>query len=301
VPPPIPFVHHPDYVAPLAASRFPMDKYGTIAGAARTSGVALDWHEPEPTPREALEAAHDPIYVEAVLSHRLSAEEERRIGFPVTPPLVRRSLLASGGSWLAARLALAHGAACNGAGGSHHAHAAFGAGYCIFNDVAIASHRLLAGGDASRLLIVDLDVHQGDGTASIFAGDPQVFTFSVHCEANFPVRKGLSDLDIALPAGTGDAAYLEILAETLPGLIARQQPDLIFYIAGVDPHEADKLGRLALTDEGLIARDRLVGAAARTAGAALAVVAGGGYGPDVAELGRRHAMSLLAAAQARLP
>ncbi len=298
---PIPIVHHLDYVAPLPVeSRFPMDKFASVARSLRAGHVPLAWHEPDPTPVAAVKAVHDPAYVDAVLSQSLSPEAERRIGFPVTARVARRSLLASGGTWLAAKLALAHGAACNTAGGSHHAHRGFGSGYCVFNDVAIAAQRLLDDGDARRLLIIDLDVHQGDGTATIFAHDPRVFTFSVHCEANFPARKAAGDLDIGLEIGTDDAAYLDVVAAHVPRLIAQHQPDLIFYIAGVDPHGEDRLGRLSLSDAGLLARDRLVGKAARHANVPLAAVMGGGYGPDMAVLGARHAQSLLAAAQEKI-
>jgi acetoin utilization deacetylase AcuC-like enzyme len=292
---PIPIVHHPDYVAPLpVASRFPMDKFAAVAEALRAADVPLAWYEPVPTPVDALKAVHDPDYVDAVLALALPADAERRIGFPVTERVVRRSLLATGGTWLTAKLALEQGAACNTAGGSHHAHAGFGAGYCVFNDVAIAATRLLKDGDAVRILVIDLDVHQGDGTAAIFAADPRVFTFSLHCEANFPARKAVSDLDIGLAVGTSDAAYLESVAAHVPQLIAQHQPTLIFYIAGVDPHVDDTLGRLSLSDAGLVARDRLVGTAAHTANIPLAVVMGGGYSADMATLGARHARSLIA-------
>jgi acetoin utilization deacetylase AcuC-like enzyme len=293
---PIPVVHHPDYVAPLPdGHRFPMDKFGAVAQALRASDVPLTWHAPEPTPVAALKAVHHSEYVEAVLHQTLTAEATRRIGFPVTERVARRSLLASGGSWLAAKLALEHGAACNTAGGSHHAHRDFGSGYCVFNDVAIAAQRLLDDGDAARILVIDLDVHQGDGTAVIFEHDPRVFTFSVHCEANFPVRKAVSDLDIGLDIGTGDTAYLEVVAAHVPRLIAQHKPALIFYIAGVDPHVDDRLGRLSLSDAGLVTRDHMVGAAAHATQVPLAVVMGGGYGADMATLGARHARSLLAA------
>jgi acetoin utilization deacetylase AcuC-like enzyme len=294
---PIPVVHHLGYVAPLPdGHRFPMDKFAAVAQALRASDVPLTWHEPVPTPVAALKAVHEPAYVDAVLSQSLTAGQVRRIGFPVTPRVAQRSLLASGGTWLAAKLALSHGAACNTAGGSHHAHAGFGAGYCVFNDVAIAARRLLDDGDAARILVVDLDVHQGDGTAAIFAADRNVFTYSVHCEANFPARKAQSDLDIGLAAGTDDAAYLEVVAAQVPQLITQHQPDIIFYIAGVDPHIDDKLGRLSLSDAGLVARDAIVGIAAHDAKVPLAVVMGGGYSADMAALGARHARSLLAAA-----
>jgi acetoin utilization deacetylase AcuC-like enzyme len=290
----IPLVHHPDYTAPLPpGASFPMDKYTQTMAALRASGAALTVHAPQETPRAALEAVHSPAYVEAILNCTLGPDATRRIGFPVTPRTVRRALLASGGTWLAAKLARIHGYAANTAGGSHHAHADFGAGYCVFNDIAIASRRLLDTGDVQRILVVDLDVHQGDGTAAIFSSDSRVFTFSVHCEANFPARKARSDLDIGLAPDTGDSAYLETLRTHLPALIASHVPDFIFYLAGVDPHAQDQLGRLALTDDGLAARDGFVARQAMTVGIPLVSVMGGGYGADRQAVARRHAQTIL--------
>ncbi len=194
-----------------------------------------------------------------------------------------------GGSLLTARLALARGLACNTAGGSHHAARDYGAGFCTFNDVAVAGRALLAEGAVARVLVVDVDVHQGDGTAFIFEDEPAVFTFSMHGEKNYPVRKARSDLDIELPDATGDDAYLSALEGVLPGLLERVRPDLVFYNAGVDPHVDDKLGRLALSDEGLAARDTYVIDTCLAAGAPLAGVIGGGYGADIDRLARRHA------------
>lgn len=270
-----------------------MDKFALVMTALRASGAVLAEHVPEPTPRTVLEAVHTPAYVAAVLDGTLTEAQVRRIGFPVTPPVVRRALLASGGTWLAARLALAQGYAANLAGGSHHAHADFGAGFCVFNDLAIAARRLLDAGEVQRILVVDLDVHQGDGTAAIFAGDSRVFTLSLHCQENFPARKAVSDMDAGLPVGCGDDAYLAALARHLPVALARSRPDLIFYQAGVDPHKEDKLGRLALTDAGLAARDSQVATLARAAGVPLVSVMGGGYGDDRQALARRHAQTIL--------
>ncbi|RZM05471.1 MAG: histone deacetylase, partial [Sphingomonas sp.] len=178
-------VHHPDYVGPPAAnSRFASDKYGLILEALAEIGVAWERHLPEPMPRRWLEAIHDPDYVAEVLEARVPREKERRIGFPIVPRLARRAELAPGGTWLAAKLALVHGFAANAAGGSHHALYDTGAGYCVFNDLAIATNRLIAEGDARRILIVDLDVHQGDGTAALTAGRGDIFTFSMHAAKN---------------------------------------------------------------------------------------------------------------------
>ncbi|WP_157219896.1 histone deacetylase family protein [Flavisphingomonas formosensis] len=292
-------VHHPDYaVAAPPGSPYPFGKHGMVMLALRESGADFVEHVPDSMPRPWLEAVHDPAYVAEVLSLAVPREKERRIGFPVTDVVARRSQLAPGGTWLAARLALTHGFAANTAGGSHHALADSGAGYCVFNDLAIAAHRLLAEGDVRRLLIVDLDVHQGDGTAMLLAGREEAFTFSIHGEKNFPARKASSDLDVALPDRTDDAAYLDTLAAHLPLAIDRSHPDIILYQAGVDSHAEDRLGRLALSDAGLEARDRLVMAAAQTAGIPLASVLGGGYGRDVMAVTHRHVRSILTLADA---
>jgi acetoin utilization deacetylase AcuC-like enzyme len=296
---PIPVVHHPDYVAPLPVQadgrphRFPMDKFALVMTALRDSGAALACHAPEPTPRPALEVVHTAKYVASILGGTLTPEQTRRIGFPVTPAVVRRALLASGGTWLAAKLALDHGYAANTAGGSHHAHPDFGAGFCVFNDIAVAAARLLEAGEVRRILVIDLDVHQGDGTARIFADDARIYTFSMHCDANFPVRKAVSSRDVGLARGIGDDAYLELLDRHLPEVLAAARPDFVFYLAGVDPHTDDGLGHLALTDAGLAARDQHVAARARAAGLPMASVLGGGYGGDVAAVANRHARTIL--------
>lgn len=293
----IQFVHHPDYVAELPSDHsFPMSKYRLLIDALAERGTALAQHTPEPVPRAWVEAVHAPAYVAAVLAATVDRAIERRIGFPVTPRVARRSVLSAGGTHLAARLALAHGYAANGAGGSHHALHDTGAGYCVLNDLAIAATRLLAEADARRILIVDLDVHQGDGTAALLAHEPRAFTFSMHAEKNFPVRKQPSDRDVPLPDGTTDAAYLAILAAELPPILDAFRPDIILYQAGVDPHVDDKLGRLALTDYGLEVRDRFVMREAAQRSVPLASVLGGGYGPDRLAIARRHAASIIALA-----
>jgi acetoin utilization deacetylase AcuC-like enzyme len=273
------------------------DKYGLVMVALDQRGADYEIHRPEPMPREWIEAVHDPDYVEQVLTCRVPPEKERRIGFPVTERVARRAALSPGGTWLAARIALRIGYAANAAGGSHHALYDTGAGYCVFNDLAVAAHRLIAEGDARRILIVDLDVHQGDGTAALTAGRDDIVTFSMHGEKNFPARKARSDCDIGLPDGTGDTAYLATLAHHLPGLIADARADLILYQAGVDPHADDRLGRLSLSDAGLAARDRYVIERAMAAGVPLASVLGGGYGQDRMAVAHRHAASMLTLAQ----
>lgn len=287
-------VHHPDYVSPPAAgSRFSFDKYQLVMTALEQSGVAMEIHRPEPMPTNWIEALHDPAYVEQVANCQVPTAIERRIGFPVTPHVARRAFLAPGGTWLAAMLALRHGFAANAAGGSHHAQAAHGAGYCVFNDLAITAHRLIAEDHVRRILIVDLDVHQGDGTAALLDDRPDIFTFSIHSESNFPARKARSDFDLGLPDGTDDARYMEALeAHLLPALDAHA-PDIILYQAGVDPHVDDRLGRLALTDRGLERRDRFVMRAAQARGIPLASALGGGYGDDRRAVAERHARSIL--------
>lgn len=292
---PIPLVHHPDYVAELPADHsFPMSKYHRLLAALAERGALLRSHTPEPMPRAWIAAVHAPAYVDAVIAAAVDPAIQRRIGFPVSPRVARRSLLSAGGTHLAARLALAHGYAANGAGGSHHALFDTGAGYCVLNDLAIAATRLLAEGDAHRVLIIDLDVHQGDGTAALLAREPRAFTFSMHAAKNFPARKAVSDRDVPLPDGMGDAAYLATLAAELPSILDAFRPDLILYQAGVDPHVDDKLGRLALTDRGLEDRDRFVMREVATRGIPLASVLGGGYGADPLVIARRHAATIIA-------
>ncbi|HEV2568357.1 histone deacetylase [Sphingomonas sp.] len=286
-------VHHPGYLtAPPPSGGFPASKYHLLIQELDGLPAPQQRHQPEPMPRNWLDAVHDPAYVAEVLASAVPPEKERRIGFPVTELVSRRAQLTPGGTWLAARLALEHGYAANTAGGSHHALHDTGAGYCVFNDLALAAHRLLADGDVRRVLIVDVDVHQGDGTASLLAGREAAATYSIHAEKNFPARKARSSLDVPLPDGTGDQAYLEALATTLPPMMERVRPDLILYQGGVDPHADDRLGRLALTDEGLTERDRFVATLARRHGIPLASTPGGGYGLDKAVIARRHASTI---------
>ena len=291
----IAIVHHPDYVAPAPArSTYQWNKNGLVRDLLRDSEAAIEWIEPEPMPRCWLEAVHDPDYVAEVLEARVTRVKERRIGFPVTPEVARRAQVVPGGTWTAALTALDRGFAANSAGGSHHALADTGAGFCVFNDLAIAAVRLVEEGKAARVLIVDCDVHQGDGTAALTAGRHDVSTYSIHAEKNFPVRKARSTVDVGLPDRVGDAAYLTALTETLVPMIDEIAPDLILYQAGVDPFEGDRLGRLALTAEGLVARDRFIARLARDRRIPLASVLGGGYGTDAMEVSRRHVASILA-------
>ncbi|WP_394731156.1 histone deacetylase [Altererythrobacter sp. GH1-8] len=281
-----------------ARGTFKFDKYYLVMEALRASGEPITEHAPEPCPREWLEAVHCPTYVDEVFRAQVPREKERRIGFPVTPAIASRVRHTNGGTWLAAKLAMVHGYAANSAAGSHHALHDTGAGYCVFNDLAVASNRLIAEGDARRILIVDLDVHQGDGTASLMAGREDVFTFSIHAERNFPVRKARSSLDIGLPDGIDDDGFMERLDHSLPQVLDSFDPDFVFYQAGVDPHAEDKLGRLSLSDAGLAARDSFVIDQVRSRGLPIASALGGGYGEDQRTVGLRHARSMLTMAEA---
>lgn len=289
----LPIVHHSGFAPALPQGhRFPMGKFAALFAELERLGLVgpSALRVPAPIAREALLRVHDQAYVDAVLARAVPPAIERRIGLPIDDGVARRALLASGGTLLTARLALDRGLACNTAGGSHHARPDSGAGFCVFNDVAIAIRALQATGRVARALVIDLDVHQGDGTALIFQGDASVFTLSVHCETNFPVRKEASDLDIPLPAGTGDNAYLAAVREGLATALAAGPFDLVFYNAGVDIHAEDRLGRLAVSDTGIAARDHMVIETVHLLGLPLACVIGGGYMDDVQALARRHAI-----------
>lgn len=295
-----PVVYHPAYSAPLPPGhRFPMEKYARLARVLEEEGLIgpEGLHIPELVTFDMLAAVHDPGYVRQVLNAAVPHNVERVIGLPVTREVSDRSQAEVGGTLMAAGLALRYGLACNTAGGSHHGGPSGGAGYCVFNDIGVVGRAMIDAGEIRRALVVDLDVHQGDGTAFIFEQEPRVFTFSMHGEKNYPVRRGPSDLDIDLPDGTGDEAYLAELRTTLPVLIERVAPDLIFYIAGVDPHESDRLGRLALSDEGLLARDAYVLETCLPVAPVVGVI-GGGYDSDIDRLARRHATLHRAAAEA---
>ena len=287
-----PIVSHPGFEAALPEGhRFPMRKYGRLAEVLLETSLAPGgFVRPEAAPPDIIALAHERAYVEAVLAAAVPREVERRIGLPVSPSVAERACLAAGGTILAARLALRHGLAGSTAGGSHHGQRATGAGFCVFNDVAIAAKALKADGTIGRALVIDLDVHQGDGTAECLAAEPDLFTFSVHAEKNYPVRKIPGDQDVGLPDGLEDEGYVAVLERTVPLLLRDVRPDLVFYNAGVDPHRDDKLGRLALTDEGLRRRDRLVVGEARRRGIPLVAVIGGGYADDIEALARRHAI-----------
>ncbi|WP_415408538.1 histone deacetylase [Synechococcus sp. W2B2] len=298
-----PLVYHEAYSAPLPSShRFPMAKFRELERCLFGCGLAdsSQMHRPLPVPRRWLELVHQRAYHEAFARDRLDRQAQRRIGLPATTPLVRRTWIAVGGTLLTARLALRHGLACHLAGGTHHAFPDFGSGFCIFNDLAVCARVLIEQDGLQRVLVVDLDVHQGDATALIFSGDERVFTFSAHAASNFPSRKQVSDLDLSLRDGLEDWDYLQTIGDHLPELLDRQRPQLVLYNAGVDPHRDDRLGRLCLTNLGLLQRDHLVLDACLRRGIPVASVIGGGYDAMI-PLVKRHALVFRAAAdQARL-
>jgi acetoin utilization deacetylase AcuC-like enzyme len=288
------------FVLPLPpAHRFPMAKYRRLFERIVAEGV-LPPHAvvvAEPATETELLRCHDAAYIERVFTGTLSAHEQRRIGFPWSPELARRSVRTVGATLGACRYALAGGGvAVNLAGGTHHAFRDHGEGYCVFNDVAVAARAMQAEGRARRVVILDCDVHQGNGTAAILQGDPSVFTFSIHGAKNYPFRKERSDLDIELHDGTTDDTYLALVEEGTARALAAAGADLAIYLAGADPYYKDRLGRMAVTRQGLAARDRLVLGLCRAAGLPVAVVMAGGYAPDVEEIVAIHVETVRIAA-----
>lgn len=290
----LPVVWHAGYSIPQPAQHpFPMGKFAALRHCLDAAVHRVE--TPPPADPSALQAVHDADYLQALATGALSARAQRRIGFDCTPALFERCRLETGGTLLAVDLALREGLACNAAGGTHHAHRDVGSGYCLLNDLAVATRHALDERRVPRVLVIDCDVHQGDGTATLLADEPRAFTFSMHCAENFPARKQRSDFDLALPRGTGDEAYLAELCGLLPWLLEQVQPELVLYDAGVDVHVEDRLGHLALTDAGLLARDEAVLRACRRRGIATACVIGGGYDRDLDRLARRHALLFEAA------
>jgi acetoin utilization deacetylase AcuC-like enzyme len=284
------------FVLPLPERhRFPMEKYRMLREAVALHSL-VELEVPEAASQVDLERVHTADYLSNVISGTLSRDEIRRIGFPWSPELVERSRRSVGGTLAASRAALTDGVSVNLAGGTHHAFAGHGEGFCVFNDVAVAVRAHQVSGAAARFAVLDLDVHQGNGTASIFSGDDTVFTLSVHGENNFPFRKERSDLDIELPDASGDDRYLDAVERGLKGALS-QGPALAFYIAGADPYEHDRLGRLAVTKEGLAARDRMVLDQCDSAGAAVAIVMSGGYASEIQDTVEIHEETVRAAAE----
>ena len=289
----IPLITHPAYSFPFPARhRFPMEKFGLLHRYLRERGLARPQNtfRPGTTRDELLTLVHCPDYIRRFRENRMTQREMRRVGLPWSEALARRTLIAPSGTLLAARYALSHGIACHLAGGTHHAHRDFGSGFCIVNDLAMTARALLEGARVQRILILDCDVHQGDGTARLLAGEPRAFTCSIHCARNFPLSRARSDLDVEVPAGIRDEAYLEKVSNTLRELLNRVRPELVLYDAGVDVHEHDPLGHANITLEGIARRDRLVLEGCRERNIPVATVIGGGYDDDRRALARRHAV-----------
>ena len=287
------------YTIPLPEGhRFPIAKYAMLRDAVLASGIVppSNVHEPERASRDALRLVHTDRYIDGVLTGTLTADEQRRIGLPWSEALAERSFRAVGGTCEAAAAALDHGVTMNLAGGTHHAFPDHGEGFCVFNDVAVAIRTLQRDGRIHRAAIVDLDVHQGNGTHAIFEGDSAVFTFSMHGGRNYPFHKVAGSLDVELADGTGDDVYLELLARALPGVLAAAGPDLVIYLAGSDPHEGDRLGRLCLTFDGLARRDAMVLDACREVGIPVAITIAGGYGRNIADSVQAHVNTVRVAA-----
>ncbi|WP_371925478.1 histone deacetylase [Herbaspirillum sp. WGmk3] len=281
------------FVLPLPPGhRFPMVKYRMIREGAAAAVPDLDFHEAQPASDGELALAHHPDYIARASAGELTAAEQREIGFPWSPQMVERSRRSSGATIAACRAAFSEGIAVNLAGGTHHAYADHGAGFCVFNDAAIAARLMQAERRAARVAIVDLDVHQGNGTASILARDDSVFTLSLHGENNYPFEKEQSDLDVALPDGVGDADYLQALRDALHTLQQRFAPQLLIYLAGADPHEGDRLGKMKLTLGGLAARGETVFGHAREHKIPVAVTMAGGYGRDIEQTVAVHIQTI---------
>ncbi len=258
-----------------------MQKYRRLREQAAAVAAGLEFHQAPTTPDGVLALAHHPHYIQRVQAGSLSDAEQKRIGFPWSLEMVERSRRATGATIAACRAAFEEGIAVNLAGGTHHAHADHGEGFCVFNDSAIAARLMQAERRASRVAIVDLDVHQGNGTASILQKDESVFTLSLHGESNYPFAKAVSDLDIGFADGTGDAIYLAALADALDQVFMQFAPQLIIFLAGADPHEGDRLGRLKISFDGLAQRDRMVLQRAQDRRVPVAITMAGGYGTDI--------------------
>ena len=288
------------FVLPLPEGhRFPMQKYTLLHQRVALAGLASaeDLRVPEAASDEQILRAHEAGYLERVKDGLLSEKEIRRIGFPWSPQMVERSRRSVGGTIAASRYALEDQVAVNLAGGTHHAYPDHGEGYCVFNDVAVAVRDMQAKGRIRRAVIIDCDVHQGNGTAAIFQNDPSVFTFSIHGEKNFPLEKEVSDLDIALPDGSEDEHYLDSLQTGVRLAIERAGADLAVYLAGADPFSGDRLGRLKLSKAGLQARDRLIFRKCSEAGLPIAVTMAGGYARQVEDTVDIHFQTVKIAAE----
>ena len=286
----LPIVNHPDYVAKINDdNKFPIKKFGKLANHLKENKIVKKFFIPKPCSIETLNEAHAKDYIENIKNKTLDQLRQKKIGFPLNDSVVKRSFVATGGTVLASKLAINFGLACNTAGGSHHASFSEGAGFCVFNDVAVAAKYLQKKGYARRILILDLDVHQGNGTADIFKDDNSVFTFSMHCKSNYPAKKTRSDLDVELDDNIEDIEYLEILKKYIMDL-NKEIFDFVFYIAGVDIHHDDKLGKLKITDEGIRIREQIVINNFYQKRIPLCGVLGGGYNKNFDKLIELHSM-----------
>ena len=284
----LPVINHEDYFAKIGDNhKFPINKFSKLAKYLIDQKIVKEFHKPYPCSDETLKRAHSEKYIKDIKNKTLDKNGVKKIGFPLVDSVVQRSLVATGGTVLASKLAINYGLACNTAGGSHHANFEGGAGYCVFNDVAVAAYYLLDRGLAGRILIVDLDVHQGNGNSDIFKGNSNVFTFSMHSKSNYPAKKSISDLDVELEDNLEDKQYLKTLKFYLNEL-NEENFDYVFYIAGVDIHHNDRLGKLKISDEGIKERDELVTENFFSKGIPLCGVLGGGYNKDFDKLVELH-------------
>ena len=286
----LPVVNHPDYVAKINDdNKFPIKKFGALADHLIEKGVVKKFHIPKECSISTMKTAHSLEYINHIKNKTLDLKLQKKIGFPINDSVARRSFVATGGTVLASKLALSSKLACNTAGGSHHATFDCGAGYCVFNDVAVAANYLKNKGYAKRILIVDLDVHQGNGNSEIFKNDKNVHTFSMHCASNYPAKKSKSDLDVELEDNMEDEEYLNILYKNLKEL-NKDKFDFIFYVAGVDIHFEDRLGKLKITDEGINKRDQIVIENFYSRNTPLCGVLGGGYNKSFEKLIKLHSL-----------
>ena len=286
----LPVINHPDYVAKINDdNKFPIKKFGALAKHLLDTGTVKKFFKPKECSVETLRTSHSLEYINHIKNKTLDVAAQKKIGFPINDSVVRRSFVATGGTVLASKLALDSKLACNTAGGSHHATFNFGAGYCVFNDVAVAANYLKNKGYVKKILILDLDVHQGNGNSEIFQNDKDVFTFSMHCASNYPAKKSKSDMDIELSDNMEDEEYLNTLNENMK-LLNKNNYDFVFYVAGVDIHFNDKLGKLKITDEGINKRDQMVIENFFSKQIPLCGVLGGGYNKSFEKLIELHSM-----------
>ena len=284
----LPVVNHKDYFAKIGDDhKFPIYKFGDLAKFLLDKKIIKKFYSPYPCSDETLKRAHSEKYINDIKNKTLNKNGIKKIGFPLVDSVIQRSLVATGGTVLASKLAINHGIACNTAGGSHHANFDSGAGYCVFNDVAVASQYLLNKTKIKKILILDLDVHQGNGNSDIFRDNKNVFTFSMHSKSNYPAKKSVSDLDIELEDNIEDQKYLELLKDNLNQL-NNENFDFVFYIAGVDIHYDDRLGKLKISDDGIKQRDEIVTQNFFSKKVPLCGVLGGGYNHDPKKLVELH-------------